>query len=317
MQTRAVIFPRLGQAELTTTEIAQPGPGEILVHNAGCGVCQMENKQFLGLLGDPFPVLRLGHEGIGHVEALGPEVTGFSVGDLVTTLWHPGFQEFNNVRADWAYVLPAHYTGQERYWFSEPAACALNGIYAAQIAAGDRVLLLGAGYMGLLLTQLAGHSLAREVVVADLDAAKLALAAQMGATRVIAAGTEDVATVAQAIGGFDIVIEATGAANMIERAAGFVRQGGRLIVFADHRHHTETVAWQVFGNSCLSVIFSDPMYNRDFPANWRTAIALMLAGRIDQTRLVTHAIPAERCQELMEIATLRKDGYIKGYLSWG
>ena len=58
------------------------------------------------------------------------------------------------------------------------------------------------------------------------------------------------------------------------------------------------------------------MYHPDFIANWRTTVALMLAGRIDQSKLITHIIPAVKCQELMEIAVQRRDGYIKGFLSW-
>ena len=58
------------------------------------------------------------------------------------------------------------------------------------------------------------------------------------------------------------------------------------------------------------------MLHRDFAANWRDTVRLMLEGKIDQSRLITHRLPAAQCQELMTIAASRRPDYVKGYLSW-
>ena len=314
MKSRMVFFPAQGQAALGEIEIPAPARGELLVHNLGCGVCQAEIKEFLGLFGHPYPLTRLGHEGIGRVVGMGPEVAGFREGDLVTTLWHPAFQEYNVVRADWAYVLPESAARDPAVWISEPAACALNGALAAAVEPGQRVLLLGAGYMGLLLVQCLRRAPLGELVVADLEPSRLQRATELGATAVVHGA--DLPACVKERGGFDVVIEATGAANMIAHAADYLALRGRLVVFADHAHHTETVPWARFGAQCLTVVFANPMLHRDFPENWRAAVRLMLDGKIDQSRLITHRLPAAQCQELMGIAASRRPEYVKGYLSW-
>ena len=316
MKSRMVYFPERGQARMGEIEVNVPAAGEVLVRNLGCGVCQAEIKEFLGLFGHSYPLTRLGHEGVGRVIEVGEGVEGFAVGDLVSTLWQPAFWEFNAVRADWACVLPESAAANPALWLSEPVACALNGIIAADVQPGQRVLLLGAGYMGLLLVQLLRRTLAREVVVCDLEETKLLLAREMGTITMLNAREVSLADYVRETGGFDVVIEATGAPDMIKQAAGALNLRGRLVVFADHSHHTETLPWEPFMTNCATVVFSNPLLQSDFPALWRTAIELMLAGHIDQAPLISHRMPAEQCQQLMEVACSRSVDYVKGYLSW-
>lgn len=325
MKSRMVFFPERGKAEMGEIEVPEPGAGEILVKNAGCGVCQWENKIFLGTNAAylaamkaeaDFPVTRLGHEGVGRVVAVGPGVTDFNAGDLVATLYGAAFWEYNSLPATMACKLPEMPDDQLRYYISEPAACALNGAAAAAITPGQRVLLLGSGYMGLLLVQLLRQTLAGEVVVADMEANKLALARSLGATTTVNVRETDLAALSEETGRFDVVIEATGAADMIAHAASYCRVRGRLLVFADHHNHTETVPWYNFMQDCLTVLFTNPSFSPDFLSTWRIAAAMLVAGRISQRQLITHSLPAEQCQQLMEIAISHSPEYIKGYLSW-
>jgi len=111
-----------------------------------------------------------------------------------------------------------------------------------------------------------------------------------------------------------VVVEASGAEGLIESAAKLTRFGGRLVIFADHRHRSETVCWGSF--QCLMVAFANPFYNPDFVANWRSAVKLLLAGKIDQTKLISHVYPAEKCQAAMMTMLERPRGFIKAYMSW-
>lgn len=316
MKSRMVFFPGRAQAQLGEIDVNPPAAGEVLVRNLGCGVCQAEIKDYLGLFGHPYPMTRLGHEGIGRVVEVGACVEEIQVGDLVSTLWSPAFWEFNSVRADWVYVLPERAAADPALWLTEPVACALNGIIAANVQPGQRVLLLGAGYMGLLLAQLLCSTLAREVVVCDLEAAKLQLAHELSNATILNAREIPLADYVRDTGGFDVVIEATGAPEMIMQAANALNLRGRLAIFADHSHRSETVNWYPLMTQCATVVFANPLLQTDFSELWRTAIDLMIAGRIDQSRLITHRMPVEQCQQLMTIASSRQVEYIKGYMSW-
>ena len=70
-------------------EIAEPGPGEVLVKLAAASICHSDLHALLGEWGAPLPIV-LGHEGAGTVEALGPGVTRHAVGDPVVLSWTPG-----------------------------------------------------------------------------------------------------------------------------------------------------------------------------------------------------------------------------------
>ncbi len=257
---KSIIFPEKEVAVLTETcaSLPDPAPGEVTVKTVGCGICQVEIKKFQGLLDTAFPALSLGHESVGYVDKVGRDVRDLREGDFVTTLWAPGFDERFNVRADWAVKLDEPAAGKACHWISEPAACALNGFISAEIKPGDRVCLLGAGYMGQLLTQIGQRSARAEFVVCDRVPGKLQHALKLGATSVIDANHTDVAEAA-ASRPFDVVIEATGAAHMIQKSVECCRVGGRVVVFADHRHHrNETVDWAPFVEKAVTLAVSNP-----------------------------------------------------------
>ncbi len=315
---KSIIFPERGGAILqeTSASIPDPGPGKITVKSVGCGICQVELKKFKGLLDTSFPARFLGHESVGFVHRVGRAVSGLQEGDFVTTLWAPGFDEYFSVRADWAVKLDEPKPKDASLWISEPAACALNGFISAEIKPGDRVLLLGAGYMGLLLTQIGQRSPRSEFVVCDRVPGKLRHALQLGATSVIDGNDLDVAEAA-ASRPFDIVIEATGAANMIQKSVACCRVGGRVVVFADHRHHRdERVDWPPFVEKAVTLAVSNPGSHPDFPSIWRKSVSLMQAGLIDQSSLISHKWPVAQCAEAMQAAAHPDENYIKGYFSW-
>ncbi len=315
---KSIIFPEKEVAILleTSAKLPDPAPGEVTVKTVGCGICQVEIKTFKGLLDPAFPAHSLGHESVGFVDKVGSDVRDLHEGDFVTTLWAPGFNEQFNVRADWAVKLGEPDPENACHWISEPAACALNGFISADIKPGDRVCLLGAGYMGLLLTQIGQRSARSEFVVCDRVPGKLQHAMALGATSVIDANHTDVAEAA-ASRPFDLVIEATGAANMIQKSVECCRVGGRVVVFADHRHHrNETVDWAPFVEKAVTLAVSNPGSHPDFPAVWRQSVSLMKSGFFDQTSLISHRWNVEQCGEAMRDAAHPGEDYIKGYFSW-
>jgi propanol-preferring alcohol dehydrogenase len=85
---QAMLFDRPGQPlRLTELPVPQPGPNQILIKVAACGVCRTDLHIFDGELPNPKLPLILGHEIVGHVAALGASVEGFAVGDRVGVPW--------------------------------------------------------------------------------------------------------------------------------------------------------------------------------------------------------------------------------------
>ncbi|MEM6820814.1 MAG: zinc-binding dehydrogenase [Verrucomicrobiota bacterium] len=316
---KEIVFPEKSQATLQTapSDLPELQSNEVTIQTVGCGICQVEIKSYRGLLDESYPKQRLGHESVGHVTRVGSNVTAFKEGDFVTTLWAPGFQEYFNVRSDWAVALDPLCALSGEKWISEPAACALNGLISANPQPADRILLLGSGYMGLLLTQIFRRSPCAEFVVSDYVEHKLELAKSLGATHTHNPSKQALSDHIAESGPYDIVIEATGAAGMISQAVNCCRMGGKVVVFADHRHHNqETVNWAPYMGKAPQILICNPGSHSDFPGIWRKSVELLKAGVFDQSNLITHKWPTTRCAEGMTVTAKPPEGFIKGYFYW-
>src|SRR5262249_510 len=143
-----------------------------------------EVSLFTGAEPTEFP-REVGHEGIGVVEKVGKSVRRLKEGDLVTC---GKWRTVQNAPA-WSARLIPHPPPDHSTFLVEPANSVVVAVRSYDIGPGGRVLVLGAGYMGLLNGQLLGRCPLAELVVADVKPRNLELARQFGATEVINAGT--------------------------------------------------------------------------------------------------------------------------------
>ncbi|MBD3347004.1 MAG: zinc-binding dehydrogenase [Chitinivibrionales bacterium] len=201
---------------------------------------------------------------------------------------------------------------------AEPVDCIVGAIRSYEIMPGDRVLLMGAGYMGLLNVQgLAACPLA-ELVVTDIKQENLERAKAFGASKIINTGTAEGLTELEQYKSdpFDLVIEAAGVEQTLQSAGSFIRTGGRLALFAWH-HAPRSVdfgEWHIGGYKVLN---SSPMISTDLAVStMERAVRLMEKGTFDQSNLITHRHPLSKVQEAMEIASERPEGYLKGVLEF-
>lgn len=177
--TEALVMTAPGKIERQTIEVAAPRGGQLLVRVMASGICQFDISLFTGKLKAAFPQLG-GHEGVGIVEAVGDGVDGFEPGDKVTFLGGPTFAGYTLVNPAKAVRIPDD-VSDYAIWISEPAACATNGVRSARVEPGDTVVLIGTGYMGMLVLQGLPKSLMSRFIVVDLDEERLELARQYGA----------------------------------------------------------------------------------------------------------------------------------------
>jgi threonine dehydrogenase-like Zn-dependent dehydrogenase len=304
-----VVLTKPGRVEVAQAEVADPGPGEVLIETKANGICKGDVALFEGTVQVPYP-FSFGHEPAGLVAKVGAEVKGLGEGDPVACLGYPTYQRHFVTPTSKVVKMPSA-PPDFGLWISEPLACAVNAVHGMEVQPGDKVALIGCGYMGLLIVQALPKAQLGRLVVADINPHNLALARSFGAPETYDPRQTDLIALAKEARGFDIVIEASGAEGTLFTATEIARMAGKLVIFGWHHGERKvpTSSWHMLG---LRVLNTSPMFSRDFDAEFRCAADLLVRGLADQTPLITHRHPFSDCQRALEQAAARPEGYIKG-----
>ncbi|WP_218107881.1 NAD(P)-dependent alcohol dehydrogenase [Streptomyces sp. MnatMP-M27] len=175
----------------------------------------------------------------------------------------------------------------------EPLAVALHAVRRGNVAAGDRVLVTGAGPIGLLVLQAARAVGAGETVVTDINPGRLAHAHRLGADRTLDTSREPLPQEPL----FDIALDCSGIEAALTAAAHAVRPGGTLVAVGNPPRPRTTLplAWMQRQEHSLVTAFR---YAGEFPA----AVSLAAAGRVDLESLITSRFPLERSADAFRTA---------------
>lgn len=315
-QLRAARLTGPGSTDVVTAPLPEPGPGEVRVALEGCGVCASNLGPWAGPEWMDFPTEpgAPGHEGWGVVDAVGAGVTGVAIGQRVTLLGQHSYASHDVVPERDAVPLPPALDG--RPFPGEPLGCAMNVFRRSAIRPGDRVAIVGIGFMGALLTRLAANAGA-EVIAISRREASLALARRMGAARTIP--MEDHGAIIDEVKGLtdgrfcDVVIEAVGLQWPLDLSGELVREGGRLVV-AGYHQDARQVNMQLWNWRGIDVINA---HERDPEVALRgvqEAIAAVVAGRLDPDALYTHRYPLEGLAEALDATRDKPGGFVKALI---
>lgn len=294
-----------------------PREGEIQVEAVTGSICTHEASIFTGDLTVPrFPWIA-GHEAVHRVTKLGKGLKGFHEGDLVSCCWYHGqWSRIINGSAKSAYRLPGN-IADPALWIVEPAASVVNAATYYGIKPGDRVLVLGAGYMGLLHLQLLSHYPLSDLVAVEIKEFNKNLAASCGATEVIdSASQEGIERLKQLEEKpFDITVECSGAQSALDTAMKLTKDGGNICLFAWHRkpRMLDFCSSHVRGHKILCTspgIDTGLQYDR----HWPVTIRLLERGIFDLKPLTTHRYMAKDVQNAMEENIKKTDGFVKSVL---
>ncbi|NBC36717.1 alcohol dehydrogenase catalytic domain-containing protein [Novosphingobium sp. FSY-8] len=252
---RAVVMQGLHRPlTVDTLPDPTPGEGEVVVSVGRCGICGSD----LHMTEDPAygagAGTVLGHEFAGEVVALGRGVEGLKLGDRVAVsplkscghcdycrrgevqwcahfgLQGGGYAEYATTRPNQCVRLPDSASLDDGA-IIEPLAVALHGVNLSGMKAGDRVLVLGAGPIGLAVAFWARRRGARAVVVQDLSLYQQERALAMGATGYVADREDPVGAAIRAMGGpADVVFECVGVPGLIQQAVAQVANRGRIVL---------------------------------------------------------------------------------------
>jgi len=252
----------LGKEEIRVENVA-PNPlkaGEVRIRIEAALTCGTDLKVFKrGYHAKMIiPPARFGHEFAGVISELGPEATGWHLGERVAVansapcgqcFYCRNHQEnlcddllFLNGAYARSIVVPARIVEKNLLRLKpetdfcdaalvEPLACVVQGIEDSRLRPGQRVLVIGAGPIGLMFVALARH-LGGRVTVAGRGKKRLETAQRLGADLVLNVGVQSgLADVVPRGAGFDLVIEAVGKPETWEAAVRLVRKGGRVNFF--------------------------------------------------------------------------------------
>lgn len=332
---RAAIFHAPGKP-LTVEEVEtpKPGPGEILVKVAACGVCATDLHYLHGIPTFKKPPLILGHEVSGWVEAAAPDVTTFKPGETVLVpavlscgeclncrrgrdnicerMVMPGnhadggFAEFLTIPARTLVRLPDGLPIQESAIISDAVSTPFHAVRnRGRVQGGDWVAIFGCGGVGINAVQIAA-ALGASVLAVDLDSKKLAQARELGAAEAFNSQEIDVPKAIRKLtgGGVDVAFEIVGRPQVLDQAFSSVRPGGTLVVVGSSEEPwTFAVSRLMFRE--ISVLGSLGCCSAEFP----TILEMVRAGKIRLEPVVGDRLPLERINEAL--ARL-EDGTVSG-----
>jgi len=308
--TTTIRYREDGSIQLLEMEVPAPGPGQIQLSGGACGICSWD----IGTVryGEKMvPKAPPGHEGMGTVVQVGPGITDFKPGDKVAG---GGFAGLRNIPIERAYKLPESDLADE-FWIVEPVSCAVTGLDHCRLKPGDRVAVIGSGFMGLLLIQGLLNAYVDDLVVMDINQDRLDLAQRLGVGEVYNVGTTDVAELAPALHArnFDVVVDTTGSQPGLDLAGEIVRRGGLINLFGwikGERASFNPTKWHLGG---FSVVNSSPGARLRDP--FPPAINLIHKGVFDLRPLVTHLAPLQEYPTLMNEIVNGDPTYVKGVIS--
>ena len=318
MKAKALWMTEPGRIEFRDVEIGEPGHGEVQVRMRVCGICAWDSYLFRGKsLVEEFP-FRFGHEGAGEVVGVGGGVSDLKAGDKVFCAGGaPSMVEVANMPRTSVTTIPET-VDDFPVWVGEPVACVVNSLELLGMRPGDHVVVVGAGYMGLLHVQGLAHMPAGSITAFDIDEDRLALAREFGADQALLIGTAEADRAIERIksgGGADVTIECSSVQSGLDLSAQLLRKGGVLSLFAWHRGERtiDGTLWHVNG---LRVVNSSPASDRHFSERLPQTARLLEREVFDQRKLITHVRPFSEAQRMMEIATNKEDGFIKGVITF-
>lgn len=330
---------RLGQVQL-----CQPGPGEVLLQVAYCGICGSDLHEYADgphsipqhvahpLSGCRAP-LTLGHEFCGQVVALGPGVEPSLLGQRVAVepeyrcgecqycrigqynlcesmgfiglMGDGGFAEQALVPAYMLHRLPDSVSFKQAAVL-EPAAVACHALNQSDLIAGDSCVVFGLGPIGLLLVLLARLRGVERIYAVDLDPGRRRLALEFGASAALDGADPQLPERLRQLsdGGCDTAFEAAGSQQTLSHALHCLRKGG-AVVLVGLMGSVQFDAFHLLNNELR--LLSSVGYRHVYPE----LIELLASGRLDLSRVVTRCLALEQAVEQGFKALLQDKSQIK------
>ncbi|MGQ9425444.1 MDR/zinc-dependent alcohol dehydrogenase-like family protein [Gilvimarinus sp. F26214L] len=294
------------------------GDDEVIVQVEGCGLCASSIPVWEGRawFDYPMPAGAPGHEAWGRVIARGDRVDNVIPGERVTCLAENAYTEQLRVAAKRLVVLPPELDGMP--FPGEAIGCAMNIFRRADIQADQSVAIIGAGFLGLLLVQLAVGAGASVTVLSRRECARRQ-ALELGAAE--AFDTEDWWGNAQRVvertagRGCERVIEVTGLQFALDMATEMIGEYGKLVIGGYHQDDLRQVNMQKWNWRAIDVVNAHERDPRRCMEGIEMGVKATLEGRIRPQDLLTHKFPMQDIDAAFRTLLERPEGFIKAWVA--
>jgi len=299
--------------------VPEPAAGQVRLRLEGCGLCASNLPVWEGREWFSYPVEagNPGHEGWGVVDAVGEDVTDLQVGDRVAALSYHSYAQYDLADAKQVVKLPTTLAGKP--FPGEPLGCAMNIFRRSRIEAGQTVAILGVGFLGALLVQLAKHVGARVIALSQRDFS-LEVAQNCGADEVIKMDDhwQIIEQVKQLTNGqfCERVIECTGKEWPLNLAGELCAERGTLIIAGFHQDGMRQVNVQLWNWRGLDVINAHERDPQQYINGMRAAVEAVEQGILQPDALYTHRYPLENIEEAFQTLASRPDGFMKALITF-
>jgi 2-desacetyl-2-hydroxyethyl bacteriochlorophyllide A dehydrogenase len=299
-----------------------PGPGDVLVRVAACGICGSDlgyiSQGGLGRI--PMP---LGHELAGTVEACGERIAELAIGQRVTVNPMANGQSIGNGGSEGGFaplllvkdvdrsplaVIPLPDTiSFEQGALIEPLAVAMHGVHQSGAQAGQSVLVFGAGPIGLCTVIVLRHFGIDRIAVADRSDHRLKLAADLGARVTVNTDRDELAASLRNAHGeadvmgmptpaTDIYIEATGVGAVLQQCVSLARQGATITVLGVHKEPIELHPVNILIKE-LHLVGA-----MAYPVEFPQVIDMLSSGDVTLEPLISHHFPLDEFHDALAVA---------------
>ncbi|MEV0277460.1 zinc-dependent alcohol dehydrogenase family protein [Streptomyces sp. NPDC050610] len=314
---KAALIEAPGKVSVTQLPDPTPGPREVVVDVAACGLCGTDLHILQGEFAPVLPVVP-GHEFAGEVVGVGSDVTEVSVGDQVAVDPSLYCHECKYCRAGrgnlcdrWGAIgvtvaggaaeyavapvancvkLPDHVDVRDAALI-EPLSCAVRGYDVLRSTLGAEVLIYGSGTMGLMMLELAKRTGAVSVDVLDVNPERLATARSLGVSQAAAHADE-----LDRPQGWNLVVDATGNAAAIQDGLGRVAKGGTFLQFgvADYATTAVIEPYKIY-NQEITITGSMAVLH-----SYERAAALFAGGVLDPSVFISDRLPLDDYAEAVD-----------------
>lgn len=317
MKTAVITVPKTVEVQKIT--LPQPEAGQVRIRLEGCGLCASNIPVWEGREWFSYPVAagNPGHEGWGVVDALGEGVNNVQPGDRVAALSYNAYAAYDIADADKVVKLPEVLAGKP--FPGEPLGCAMNIFKRSDISEGQTVAILGIGFLGALLVQLAKHAGAKVIAVSQ-RAFSLEMAKECGADEIIP--MDDHYKIIEKVkeltnGKFcERVLECTGKEWPLNLAGELCAERGKLIIAGFHQDGMRQVNVQLWNWRGLDVINAHERDPQEYIKGIKAAVAAVENGIITPEKLYTHTYTLDNIAEAFDTLTSRPAGFVKALITY-
>lgn len=322
---KAAVLHGIGDLRVENVPIPKVEEDEVLVRIHRCGVCGSDIPRIFVKGTYHFPTIP-GHEFSGQiVESADPALVGMRVAvfpllpcfecesckqeeyaqcenyDYYGSRRDGAFAEYLAVKK-WNLIPIPENISYDEAAMCEPCAVAMHALNRAGVKEGDRVVVMGAGPIGLMLAQVARMMGASSVALSDIDPEKQAFARKLGFD-VLTEG-EDCA---------DVVIEGTGASPALTRCLEIAVRGGTVLCMGNPSREmtmSQKTYWHILRKE-LTVKGTWNSRYASFQNDWKDAIQVLSEGKLQAEELITHRVKLEDAPDFLTKMRDRSEFYVK------